>query len=167
MADWIGVHNNGKAWIKTAKYGSWTLGSGPYSNLQRLIHIGNKISHKPYYYGGAHGMPISTRHRSYDCSSAICTILHRQWFKGRTPVVSGEFVSNRSYDVGSRKPFRGYKGGSIVIFANSGHIWADIWWGGERITFDNWSRRGSHSMWYNSSSAVNRTSGYSNRYYRI
>jgi hypothetical protein len=44
--------------------------------VKEMIAAGNEIAGKPYLYGGAHGLPLSTVAPAYDCSSSVEHLLY-------------------------------------------------------------------------------------------
>lgn len=182
----IGVNSDGRAWIKPPtkkeRYYSWidlkykyrtvpNYNSISYKHLQSVINHGNAICRKPYIFGAGHGRSNNLRSRGYDCSSGISVTLHPIYYKsGNTTNTVGFF--NWGEDA-RRKP-KDYRQKSIIIATygagSKGHIWMDIWWLGNRITFDNCGSRKSsgHSMWWNNGSNPTRNSyPYKKRYHRL
>jgi hypothetical protein len=175
MAKKIGVNSNGKAWISprmlnskyyTNFYGSQTklqiadTNSNSYKILKDIINRGNTICSRPYNINdpnnNGHNINLSNygqvkRSRGWDCSSSACCILHPHIWKSNAAVVSGDMVSMKGFTS------RGHidKQKSIVVYANTGHIFLDIWWQGSKITWDNWGTRGSHTPWYSSPGSPN------------
>jgi cell wall-associated NlpC family hydrolase len=76
--------------------------------IKRMIRAGNRITNKPYLWGGGHG---SLRSSGYDCSGAVSYLLR------------SARIIKQSYTSGSfsRLGHPG-KGQWVTIYANSGHV---------------------------------------------
>jgi hypothetical protein len=77
--------------------------------VKRAIRAANRITRKPYRYGGGHG---SFKDSAYDCSGAVSYVLHAARVL-RRPRASTGFMSY------------GHKGAGrwISVYANSGHAY--------------------------------------------
>ena len=80
--------------------------------VKRVIAAANRISRKPYIYGGGHAR---WRDRGYDCSGAVSFALHGGNFL-KSPLPSGALAS---WGVGG-------KGRWITVYTNPGHVYAVI-----------------------------------------
>src|SRR3954470_3246045 len=80
--------------------------------VKRAIYAANKITRKPYRYGGGHG---KWNDSGYDCSGSVSYALHGGGLL-RQPLDSSSFMSWG----------RGGRGRWITIYANSGHAYVII-----------------------------------------
>jgi cell wall-associated NlpC family hydrolase len=80
--------------------------------VKDAIAAANKITSKPYRYGGGHG---SFEDSGYDCSGAVSYALHGGGLL-KAPLDSGSFMSWGAAG----------KGSWITVYANSGHAYAVI-----------------------------------------
>lgn len=96
----------------TVKNGKATIPSLAPKRVKRVIKAANKISHKPYIYGGGHGSFISN---GYDCSGSVSYALRAGGFVN-SPMASGPFMS-------WGKPG---KNKWITVYANSGHMFMEV-----------------------------------------
>jgi len=96
----------------TVKNGKASIPSLVPERVKKVIRAANKISHRPYVYGGGHGSFIS---HGYDCSGSVSYALRAGGFV-KSPMASGPFMS-------WGKPG---KGKWITIYANSGHMFMEV-----------------------------------------
>jgi hypothetical protein len=80
--------------------------------VKRAIYAANKITRKPYRYGGGHG---KWNDSGYDCSGSVSYALHGGGLL-RQPLDSSSFMHWG----------RGGRGRWITIYANSGHAYVII-----------------------------------------
>ena len=123
--------------VKVKKNGKATVPKLLPKRVKRVIRAANKISHKPYVYGGGHG---SFRSYGYDCSGSVSFALRAGGFI-KSPMASGPFM-NWGKDG---------KGKYITIYANSGHMFMEV----AGATFD--TSGASPSRWQK---AIKPKSGY-------
>ncbi len=110
--------------------------------VKDVIAAANRITTKPYRYGGGHG---KWEDSGYDCSGSVSYALHGGGFL-KQPLDSTGFESWR----------RAGKGRWITVYANSGHAWAII--AGLRFdTSSGGSNNGSGPRWRTTSRS---SSGY-------
>ncbi len=113
------------------------------SRVQRRIgsmkSAGDRITHRPYVYGGGHG---SFDAAGYDCSGSVSYVLHAAGLLD-APMASGGLMSYG-------RPGRGKH---VTIYANGGHVFMVV--DGRR--FDTIAFKQSGTRW---SSTVGDTSGY-------
>ena len=76
--------------------------------VRRVIAAANRISRKPYRYGGGHGR---WRDSGYDCSGAVSYALH-----------GGRLVSSPLTSGGFMRWGKGGRGRWITVYAHSGHV---------------------------------------------
>jgi hypothetical protein len=81
--------------------------------VQEMIAAGNQIAGKPYVYGAAHGLPLSTIAPAYDCSSSVEHLLYGA---GLLPVTYGG-PSGRLESFGESGP-----GQWVTLYANASHV---------------------------------------------
>ena len=98
--------------------------------VKRIIAAGNRISHKPYRYGGGHG---SWEDSGYDCSGSVSYALHGAGLLD-SPMPSGSFTS-----WGKAGP-----GNWVTIYAHGGHMYMVV--AGLRFDTSGASARGG-SRW--------------------
>jgi hypothetical protein len=110
--------------------------------VKDVIDAANRITTKPYRYGGGHG---KWEDSGYDCSGAVSYALH-----------GGGFVSKPLDSSGFESWGRAGKGAWITVYANSGHAYAVI--AGLRFdTSSGGSNNGSGPRWR---TAARSSSGY-------
>jgi len=80
--------------------------------VKRAIAAANRITRKPYRYGGGHGRWEDS---GYDCSGSVSYALHGGGFLGR-PLSSSDFM----------RWGRSGRGRWITIYSNSGHAYVII-----------------------------------------
>jgi len=80
--------------------------------VKRAIWAGNRIRHKPYIYGGGHGVWNDS---GYDCSGAVSYVLHAAGLL-KTSMDSSEFESWG----------RGGVGHWITVYTNPAHAFVEI-----------------------------------------
>jgi hypothetical protein len=80
--------------------------------VKQAIYAANRITNKPYVWGGGHA---SFRSRGYDCSGAVSYALHGAGVLDQ-PLASGELM--RWGDSGT--------GAWITVYTNRGHAYAVI-----------------------------------------
>jgi len=85
---------------------------GAPQEVKDAIAAANRITNKPYKYGGGHG---SWEDSGYDCSGSVSYALHGGGLL-RSPLDSGSFMSWG----------RAGRGEWITVYANSGHAYAVI-----------------------------------------
>jgi hypothetical protein len=127
----VRVKNNGKATIPKLLP----------KRVKRVIRAANKISHRPYVYGGGHG---SFNSYGYDCSGSVSYALRAGGFV-KSPMASGPFMS-------WGKPG---KGKYITTYSHSGHMFMEV----AGATFD--TSDASPSRWQKT---IKNKSGYEARY---
>jgi cell wall-associated NlpC family hydrolase len=98
--------------------------------VKRIIAAGNRISHKPYRYGGGHGR---WKDSGYDCSGSVSFALHGADLLD-APMPSGSFES-----WGASGP-----GNWVTIYAHGGHMYMVV--AGLRFDTGGASERGG-SRW--------------------
>jgi hypothetical protein len=101
----------GKAAIAADRRTAVTPQGAP-EQVVKAIAAANKITRKPYKWGGGHGR---WRDSGYDCSGAVSYVLH----KAGLLAVSRDSTGFMSY--GQRK-----RGEWITIYANGGHAYMEI-----------------------------------------
>ncbi len=108
--------------------------------VKHAVAAGNRISGRPYIYGGGHR---SFESRGYDCSGTASYVLHGAGLIS-TPMTSGEFQN-----YGAAGP-----GKWITIYAKRGHVFTvvaglrmDTGWNGEREG-PRWSTMGRPAKGY-------------------
>ena len=86
------------------------------TKVDAMIAEANRIDrlHSPYKWGGGHGAMTSAV-GPWDCSGAVCRVLHIGGFI-EAPVVSGELAGM----------FEGGQGDSVTIYANDAHVWIEL-----------------------------------------
>jgi hypothetical protein len=82
------------------------------SQVKKAIYAANKITRKPYRYGGGHG---KWNDSGYDCSGSVSYALHGGGLL-KQPLDSSSFM----------RWGRGGRGRWITIYANSGHAYVII-----------------------------------------
>jgi hypothetical protein len=127
--------------IRVKKNGKATVPKLLPKRVKRVIRAANKISHKPYVYGGGHG---SFKSVGYDCSGSVSYALRAGGFV-KSPMASGPFMSWGNSG----------KGKYITTYAHGGHMFMEI----AGATFD--TSGASPSRWQ---SAVKSKSGYEARH---
>lgn len=80
--------------------------------VKRVIRYANRINDKPYLWGGGHGR---WNDRGYDCSGAVSYALH-----------GGKFLDTPLDSTRLSSWGKAGKGKWITIYANSGHVFAEI-----------------------------------------
>ena len=122
------------------KNGKATIPSLAPNKVKKVIRAANKISHKPYIYGGGHG---SFNSIGYDCSGSVSYALRAGGFL-KSPLTSGSLAN------------WGKSGSNewITVYANSGHVFMEV----AGATFD--TSGASPSRWQ---SEIKSKSGYSVR----
>ena len=98
--------------------------------VKRIIAAGNRISHKPYRYGGGHGDWEDT---GYDCSGSVSYALHGAGLLD-APMPSGSFESWGAAGAGNW----------VTTYANGGHMYMVV--AGLRFDTSGASARGG-SRW--------------------
>jgi cell wall-associated NlpC family hydrolase len=93
--------------------------------VKDLIHAANRLTRKPYLWGGGHG---SFNARGYDCSGATSYVLHAAGLVNTT-MVSGQYRTWGLKGLGKW----------VSVFANKGHVFVYI----AGLRFDT-SGRGEH-----------------------
>jgi hypothetical protein len=81
--------------------------------VKAIIAAGNQIVGKPYVYGAAHGLPLSSVAPAYDCSSSVEHLLYGARL---LPVTDGE-ASGGLETFGAPGPGRW-----ITLYANADHV---------------------------------------------
>jgi hypothetical protein len=81
--------------------------------VQEIIAAGNQIAGKPYVYGAAHGIALSTIAPAYDCSSSVEHLLYGARL---LPVTDGE-ASSGLESFGEPGPGRW-----VTLYANADHV---------------------------------------------
>lgn len=100
--------------------------------IKRVIRAANRISDRPYVFGGGHG---SFRSRGYDCSGAVSYALHGGNFL-QSPLASGALMS------WGRKG----KGEWLTVLSNSGHAFMLV----AGFRFDTSGTGGKGPRWHKS-----------------
>lgn len=80
--------------------------------VQQIIWAGNQIRHKPYVFGGGHGV---WRDAGYDCSGTVSYVLHAAGLI-RTSMDSGQFQNWGDSGLGQW----------VTVFANPGHAFLEV-----------------------------------------
>ena len=80
--------------------------------VQQIIWAGNLIRHKPYVYGGGHGV---WRDAGYDCSGSVSYVLHAAGLI-KTSMDSGQFETWGDGGLGQW----------VTVFANPGHAFLEV-----------------------------------------
>jgi hypothetical protein len=78
-----------------------------------MIAAGNEIVGKPYLYGGAHGLPLSSIAPAYDCSSSVEHLL----YGARLIPVSDTVASSALEAFGLPGPGRW-----VTLYASADHV---------------------------------------------
>jgi cell wall-associated NlpC family hydrolase len=107
----MGTNSTGKARISSDGRTAIPPDDAP-QEVKDAIYAANKITRKPYRYGGGHGKWEDT---GYDCSGSVSYALHGGGFVSR-PRDSTEFESWG----------KAGKGTWITVYANSGHAYVVI-----------------------------------------
>jgi hypothetical protein len=81
--------------------------------VQEIVAAGNQIVGKPYLYGGAHGLPLSTIAPAYDCSSSVEHLLYGARM---LPVTYGAASAQLEF-FGRPGPGRW-----VTLYANADHV---------------------------------------------
>jgi cell wall-associated NlpC family hydrolase len=97
--------------------------------VRRVIQAANRISHKPYIWGGGHGGFYA---RGYDCSGSVSYALHGGNLLSR-PMTSSSLAGYG----------RGGHGKWITIYAHGGHTYMVV----AGMRFDTSARKWSKSRW--------------------
>lgn len=97
---------------KVKQSGRATVPAGVPRKVRVMIRAGNRIATKPYLWGGGHGSFTAS---GYDCSGSVSYVLHAAGLLD-TPLTSGALAS-----WGEPGP-----GKHVTIYANGGHVYADI-----------------------------------------
>jgi hypothetical protein len=106
-----GSNRTGKARMSSDGRTAIAPNSAP-QQVKNAIAAANRITRKPYRYGGGHGRWNDS---GYDCSGSVSYALHGGGLLGR-PLDSGSFMSWS----------RAGRGRWITVYANSGHAFAVI-----------------------------------------
>jgi len=80
--------------------------------VQQIIWAGNQIRHKPYVFGGGHGV---WRDAGYDCSGTVSYVLHAAGLL-KSSMDSGQFENWGESGVGQW----------VTVFANPGHAFLEV-----------------------------------------
>jgi hypothetical protein len=81
--------------------------------VKEIVAAGNQIAGKPYFYGGAHGLPLSEVAPSYDCSSSVEHLLYGARL---LPVTYGA-ASSQLESFGEPGPGRW-----VTLYASADHV---------------------------------------------
>jgi hypothetical protein len=81
--------------------------------VKEMIAAGNQIAGKPYLYGGAHGVPLSTIAPAYDCSSSVEHLL----YGARLVPVTDTVASSALESFGAPGPGRW-----VTLYASADHV---------------------------------------------
>lgn len=127
--------------VKVKRNGKATIPKLLPKRVKRVIRAANKISHRPYVYGGGHG---SFNSHGYDCSGSVSYALRAGGFV-KSPMASGPFMS-------WAKPG---KGKYITTYSHHGHMFMEV----AGATFD--TSGASPSRWQK---AIKSKSGYEARH---
>ncbi len=80
--------------------------------VQQIIWAGNQIRHKPYVYGGGHGV---WRDAGYDCSGSVSYVLHAAGLVTST-------MDSSQFETWGNSGF----GQWVTVFANPGHAFLEV-----------------------------------------
>jgi hypothetical protein len=80
--------------------------------VQQIIWAGNQIRHKPYVFGGGHGV---WRDAGYDCSGSVSYVLHAAGLI-KTSMDSSQFENWGDSGLGQW----------VTVFANPGHAFLEV-----------------------------------------
>jgi hypothetical protein len=86
--------------------------AGAPPQVRKAIKAGNKISKKPYIWGGGHR---SFKAKGYDCSGAVSYVLHKAGLL-RSPLASGPLMTWGAPGLGSW----------ITVYANRSHAFMTV-----------------------------------------
>ena len=86
--------------------------AGAPRQVRKAIKAGNKISKKPYLWGGGHR---SFKAKGYDCSGAVSYVLHKAGLL-RSPLASGPLMTWGAPGLGSW----------ITVYANRSHVFMTV-----------------------------------------
>jgi cell wall-associated NlpC family hydrolase len=140
-ATWAALGHAGTRTV--LKRGRLRHGAGGLPAVRRVVAAANRITGKPYEYGGGHGR---WRDSGYDCSGSVSYALHGAGLVN-SALTSGGFMSWGAPG----------KGRWVTVYANPGHVYMMV--NGRR--FDTTGEGGSGPRWHSRSRS---SAGYTARH---